>query len=367
MKFICNPVELSDALTIVSKALSPKVAIPILEGIKLSVLGDTVTLSATDIDLYIEKKIKARVQLEGDTVVPGRFFTDFIKKLTDLDEIEVVNYDKELKIIYNGNQTIIKPFDEDTFPEFKEGEELNSFTVKQNDLKDVLDRTIFCVAVDETRPILKGCLFHVKEDSLTTVALDGYRLAICKCPVVTGDVVSKIVVPGKNLLEISRILEDTDEVVNISIQKNIIKFSLEHTTISTRLIEGDFISYENIIPKDTVAKMVINKEMFENGLDRASLIARKRKNNYIKLDIEENSMTINSEAESMSIKETIPCKLAGENIVIAFNSKYLFDAFAKIREDYINMMFVSSNAPSIITPTEGDKYKYVILPVRLAM
>jgi DNA polymerase III subunit beta len=112
---------------------------------------------------------------------------------------------------------------------------------------------------------------------------------------------------------------------------------------------------------------VVNKEMFEKGLDRASLIARKRKNNYIKLEIEENSMTINSEAESMSIKESIPCKLSGTNIVIAFNSKYLFDAFSKIKEDYINMSFASSNAPSIISPTEGEKYKYIILPVRLAM
>jgi DNA polymerase III subunit beta len=367
MKFICNPVELSDALTIVSKALSTKATIPILEGIKMSVYADTVKLSATDVDLFIEKKIKARVLLEGDTVVPGRFFTDFIKKLTDLNEIEIENFDKKLKVIYNQNQTEMMCMDEDTFPEFKETEDLNKFSIKQIDLKDVLDRTIFCVAVDETRPILKGCLLEVKEDTLTAVALDGYRLAICKCPIASTGANSKIIIPGKNLNEITKILLDNDDIVKVSIQKGLVKFDLDHTIISTRLIEGDFIAYENIIPKQSLSYIVVNKEMFEKGLDRASLIARKRKNNYIKLEIEENSMTINSEAESMSIKESIPCKLSGTNIVIAFNSKYLFDAFSKIKEDYINMSFASSNAPSIISPTEGEKYKYIILPVRLAM
>ncbi|NLT18748.1 MAG: DNA polymerase III subunit beta [Clostridiales bacterium] len=367
MKFICNPTEFSDALAIVSKALPAKATTPILEGIKISVDTDTVTLSATDVDLFVEKKIKARVLLEGETVVPGRFFTDFIKKLTDLNEIEIEKFDKDLKILYNGNETVIKPFDEDTFPEFRDGDELNSFSVKQRDLRDLLDRTIFCVAVDETRPILKGCLLHLKGEELTAVALDGYRLAICKCPVVLGEGTAKVVLPGKNLNEISKILEDTDDVVRVSIQKNLVKFELEHTKISTRLIEGDFIAYESIIPKDPIGVVTINKEMFEKGLDRASLIARKRKNNYVKLDINENTMNISSEAESMKISETVPCKLNGNNIVIAFNSKYLFDAFAKISEDYITINFVSANAPATITPIEGDKYKYVVLPVRLAM
>ena len=257
MKFICNPTEFSDALAIVSKALPAKATTPILEGIKISVDTDTVTLSATDVDLFVEKKIKARVLLEGETVVPGRFFTDFIKKLTDLNEIEIEKFDKDLKILYNGNETVIKPFDEDTFPEFRDGDELNSFSVKQRDLRDLLDRTIFCVAVDETRPILKGCLLHLKGEELTAVALDGYRLAICKCPVVLGEGTAKVVLPGKNLNEISKILEDTDDVVRVSIQKNLVKFELEHTKISTRLIEGDFIAYESIIPKDQSGSLLL--------------------------------------------------------------------------------------------------------------
>lgn len=365
MKIFCNPEDLSNALNIVSKALPSRPSIPILEGIKMLVVGETITLSATDLDLFIETKIRARVLIEGEVVIPGRFLTDFIRTLKDLSEIEIESYDKKIKINYENNETEITGFDYESFPSPAEDDALSTFKIKERDFKDVIETTIFCVAVDETKPILKGCLLEVKEDELTAVALDGYRLAISKTQVMAAEERVSAIVPGKTLGEIAKILSESDEKITVSLHKNKIKFIIGKTIITTKLIEGNFIPYENIIPREAKAKITVNKNMLEKGLERVSLIARKRNNNYIQLDIEETSLKISSDADAMAIKEEITCKLEGENMLIAFNSKYLNDAFSKVKEDFINILFTGSNAPAIIVPTEGEAYKFIVLPVRL--
>lgn len=365
MKFFCNPSELSDALTVVSKALPSKNTIPILEGIKILAEGATVTLTATDLELFIEKKIKAEIKLEGETVVIGRFFTDFIKKLINIPEIELEKIEERIVIRYGDNETEIQCLNEDTFPLISPVDSEKSFIVKESDLKDVLDRTMFCVAMDDTRPILKGCLLEVEEDTLTAVALDGYRLAVSKTPVKEAKGEISIIVPGKTLNEISRIFADSEDEIKVNVQKNNILFDLDHTKITTRLIEGEYLQYKKIIPISYGTNIVINKNELEDGLDRASLIVRNKKNNYLKLTINNNSIVIKSNSEVGSIRESLKCTLEGKDIEIAFNSKYLFDALNKIKEDYIRIEFTGSNAPAVIKPIEGDKFKYIILPVRL--
>ena len=365
MKFICNPEELSQALSIVSKAISNKTNVPILEGIKIFVEGDTVTLTATDLELFIEKKIKATVSLEGEAVVTGKFFTEFIRKLNSFSQIEIEKLGVKLIVKYGENETEIQCLEEDTYPEIKNIGEDAGFSIKECDLKETLEKTIFCVAVDDSRPIPKGCLLDLKGDELTTVALDGFRLSICKCEVADAMGDAKIVVPGKILGEITRIFEDSDNVVKVRIQKNNVLFDLGHTKITTRLIEGEYIQYEKIIPANSNSQIVVEKGALESGLDRASLIARNKKNNYLKLSISNGNVNISSNSDLGSIKENVACSLEGKDIDIAFNSKYLFEAFNKIKEDFIKISFIGSNAPAVVTPTDGEKYKFIILPVRL--
>ncbi|MFA5449202.1 MAG: DNA polymerase III subunit beta [Clostridia bacterium] len=365
MKFFCNPLELSEALSVVSKALSTKTNIPILEGIKILAEGTTLTLTATDLELFIEKKIKAEIKIEGEVVVIGRFFNEFVKKLTEMSDIEIEKIDERLVIRYGENETEILCLNESTFPLISPVDEEKTFTIKEGDLKDILERTLFCVALDDTRPILKGALLEIKEDIITAVALDGYRLAVCRNAVTEqkGDI--RIIVSGKILNEVSRILEDSEDEVKVNVQKNNILFDLRHTKITTRLLEGEYLQYEKIIPVTYGSSLIVKKDDLEDGLDRASIIVRNKKNNYLKLSIGNNSITIRSNSEQGSIRETINCSLEGKDIEIAFNSKYLFDALNKIKEDYIRIEFASSNAPAVIKPTEGDRFKYIILPVRL--
>lgn len=365
MKFTCNPLSLSEALNIVSKALSQKPTIPILEGIRLVAEGTTLTLSATDMELFIEKRINAEILLEGELVVSGRIFTDFVKKLTDLDTIAIERQGENLNIHYGDNETTIQCLNEDTYPEMSPVDDEKYVVIKEGSLKDLVERTVFCVASEDARPILKGCLIEVKDAIMTAVALDGYRLAVSKCSVEDqkGDI--KIVVPGKSLSEIAKVLGEGDDNIKVNIQKNNIMFDLGHTRITARLMDGEFIQYEKIIPVANQTSITVNKNEIEGGLGRASLIARDMKNNYSRLSIANSIITIKSASEVGNFRENVPCKQEGKDLEIAFNSRFLFDAFNRIKEDFIKIDFNGSSAPALITPLEGEKFKYIILPVRL--
>lgn len=365
MKFTCNPLALSDALNIVSKAIPNKPTIPILEGIKILAEGSTLILTATDMEMFIEKKITSEIFLEGELVVSGRIFTDFIRKLSDLDSITIEKVGENLNIHYSDNETTIQCLNDDTYPEIRQIDDDSYFVIKEGDLKQTLERAIFCVAVEDSRPILKGCLIEVKDSLLTAVALDGYRLAVTKCGVAEykGDI--KMIVPGKNLNEIIKVLGEGEDNIKVNIQKNNIMFDMGHTRITARLMEGEFLQYEKIIPITNQTSIVINKEEIESGLGRASLIARDMKNNYSKLSISNNRIIIKSNSEVGNFRETVSCKQEGKDLEIAFNSRFLFDAFNKIKEDYIRIDFNGSSAPALITPMEGERFKYIILPVRM--
>lgn len=365
MKFICNPTELADALQIVSKALSVKPNIPILEGIKIVAEGERITFSATDLEIFISKTIKAQVLLEGEAVVTGRFFAEFARKLTDLDAVEIEKYNATLTIKYKGNETEIQCLEEDSYPEIKNIGDGGYFIIKERELKNIISKTSFCVALDDARPVLKGCLLEVKGEKLTAVALDGYRLAVAKCGIVEATADASVIVPGRIINEIEKILEETDQNVTVNVQKNNVMFDLGHTKITTRLIEGEYMQYERIIPAGFKTKILINKDTFVRGLDRGTLITKNKKNNYLKLVISAENVEINGSSEFGKIRENVPCVTEGAELPIAFNSKYLFDAFNHIKEDFININFSGSNAPAVITPTEGESYKYIVLPVRI--
>lgn len=366
MKFICSPADLSEALAVVSKAIPTKVTIPLLEGIKILAEGDTITLSATDMEMYIEKKIKAQIKLEGETVVLGKFFAEFIKKLSDKDQIEIEKTDDKLMVRYGDNEGEIQCMNEDTYPTITQVDDDNYFVIKEGDFKKLLDGSLFCFAMDDSRPVLKGCLLEINKDNvLTSVTLDGYRLAICKSAVSEAKGDLRIIISGKTLLEISKILTENNDNIKVNIQKNNILIDLGHTRITTRLMEGDYLNYENIISKNITATVVVNKAELSGGLDRASLISRNKKTNFLRLSISDKQITIRSNGDVGSIRETISCTLEGKEIEVAFNSKYLFEALNHVTEDFIRIDISSSNSPVSINPLEGSAFKYIVLPVRM--
>lgn len=366
MKLICEGLELSDAVLKVIKATANKTTNPILEGIKIKASEDSLTLSATDLEISIEKTIPADVKIAGEVVVPGKFFADFIKKLSN-EQIELTLTDKNaLKIKYTDSEGFIQCMNADEFPEIRDLVDPERIVLKKSALRDLINKTIFSVAIDDARPILKGCLFEISKDKITSVALDGYRLALTKKEIVSTTAEFSCIIPARTLSEISKLLESNDdEDIEVLIQKNYLLVNINNTRVITRLLDGEFINYKQVIPQSINSTVVINKKQLEYGLERASLLARMDKNNLVKFDIKDKLLTLSSASDIGNVTENITISLEGKDITIAFNARYMSECMRTIEEDFIKINFTSSIAPCTITSTESDDYLYLILPVRI--
>lgn len=365
MKVYCSGLDLSDAVLKVAKAIPTKKVIPVLEGIKLSAQGNILTLTATDLELSIEKSINADVKIEGEAVVPGRFFAEFVKKLSN-EQIELDTTEKSIiKIKYMDSKGELQCLNADEYPPIKEVNNDIHFTIKEKDFRDIINKTVYCAATDDIRPILKGCLIEINDEKLTAVALDGFRLAVCNktLPEVSGN--ASIIVASRSLNEIAKLLEEDEKDIRVYIENNFMMVDLEHTKIITRLMEGEFIQYKKIIPQSFISTVTVNKEFLENGLERASLVSRGDKNNLIKFDVKEKVLTLSSASEIGNIKEAVPVSLEGKDITIAFNARYITEAIRIVNEDFIKINFTTSTSPSTIVPAEGDGYLFLILPVKM--
>lgn len=360
----CMGLELSDAFLKVSKAISNKVTNPILEGIKISAEDNELTLSATDTDLSIEKKIKADIKVEGETVVPGKFITEFVKKLSNSDIELEVNEKNQLLIRYDGNESVIQCYNPVEYPGFKKLKTDEWFGVSQKDLKSLISKTIFSVAMDDSRPILKGVLFDIDQKEINAVALDGYRLAKVKKKV-SANIKKQIVIPTRSLNEISKLLEDSDEIINIYIDANAIMIDTADTKIISRLLEGDFVNYKQIIPMNYETFVIVNKTQLEDALERVSLLSKIGQNNFVKFDIKESSLNLTSNSEIGNIKEKISAVLNGKDVTIAFNPRFILESLKANSEEFVKLCLNTASNPCVIVPTEGDEFLYLILPVRM--
>ena len=365
MKTIVRCSDLSGAVSKVVKAVSTKTTNPVLEGIKLSCKGDNLTLSATDMEIAIEKTIRTDTFEEGVAVIPGKLFAELTKKLEGEDQVELmIGDDRKLKITYGQSQVYLSTLNADEFPNIKKDLREKAFSLLQKDFKDLINKTVFSCSTDESRPILKGELFSVKDNELTCVALDGFRLAVAKKKINNSTSDFKIVVPARAVSEIARLLDkDDDEITLVSEDKSLM-IEVDGTVFITRLLEGEFINYEQIIPKEFLTTVRVNRLAFLNSLERASVVAKENKN-LIKLDIKDNNINVLSNSESGNVNENVIINLDGKDVNIAFNSKYLCDALKAAGDEFVNINMNSSISPCIIRPYSGEEYLYLILPIRI--
>ena len=368
MQILCDGLDLSEAVLKVSKAIAVKTTNPILEGIKLVAEDNELTLLATDLELSIVKKIRAEVKEEGSCVVPGRFFSEFVKRLTN-DKIELILNEKNgLTIKYLDSQGFIQCFSQQEYPSFNVLDTKQYFAIKKQDFKNLINKSIFSVAIDDSRPILKGCLLEVEKDKIKAVTSDGYRLSLVKENVEFSNIESSCIVPDKSLREISKLLDDSDEIINVYLEKNFLMVDLKDTKIMTRLLEGEFLNYNQIISSSTnETVVVVNKTQLENALERASLLSKIGQNNLVKFDISEGTMFLTSNSEIGNIKEKINIVLNGKDLVIAFNARYFLEAFRVVDNEFVKIVLSSPTNPCIITPIDEEKeeFLYLILPVRM--
>lgn len=367
MQVVCDGLDLCEAVLKVSKAIGTRTTNPILEGIKLTAEDDTLTLSATDLELAIEKRIKAEVKEEGETVVPGKFFSEFIKKLTN-EKIELILNEKNmLKIKYTDSETFLQCYPSLEYPGFKKIESDEYFEIEKKGLKDLINKTIFSVALDDSRPILKGCLFEIEEHAVKATALDGYRLAHVEKPIIYSNLKTSIISPARSLSEVSKLLDDSDEAIRVYLQKNYLMVDLYDCKIMTRLLEGDFLNYNQILSNNFETEITVNKSQLEDALERASLLSKIGQNNLVKFDIRENNICLTSNSEIGNVKENVNISLKGKELTIAFNARYFMEALRVTSDEFIKIKLNSPSNPCVITPLEeGSKeYLFLILPVRM--
>lgn len=367
MKIICNGYDLSEAVGKVIKAVGAKTINPVLEGIKIETIDGGIKLTATDMELAIEKNIAAEVRAEGTAVVPGRLFSEFVKKL-DAERVELCLFEnKKMKIRYRGCESEINCLPEAEFPVIKKLDDARYFEFTGKNLRDLINKVSFCVSTDESRPILKGVFLDAENGQVAAVATDGYRLAKCVKPLVSGDGNIGAVVPARSLNEIARLIEDDDQPVKIALQKNYLAVDFGHTCVTARLLEGTYINYRQIIPRRFETRATVAKDGFDASLERAILLTRTDRNNLVRLDMRENVMNITSDSEAGRVDERLDIKLEGKDLAIAFNARYFTELIKYIDCECLTVSFNDAVQPCIVTPADGaEDLLYLILPVRMA-
>lgn len=366
MHILCNQEILLNSINTVFKACSTKTTKPILECILLIAHDNQITLVGNNLELGIESSFDARVIENGSIALEAKIFSEIIRKMPN-EEIEISsNQNHMTTIICQKSKFTIAGQSGEDFPELPEVNKNIGYEISQLTLKDMIRQTIFSVAQEESKPILTGEMLQIRNKSLQMVSVDGYRISYRKTELPIENEIAEVVVPGKTLSEISKILSsEEDEKVTLYFEEKHILFDLGSSKVVSRLLEGEFLKYEQVFLSDYETKIVIDRKNFLMSIERAALISREGKKNPIKIQIDGDNMIITSNAELGEVREELSVELQGKELSIAFNPKYLIDALKSIDDDKICINFISALTPCIIHPEEGDHYKYLILPIRL--
>ena len=356
--------ELMKYVNIVQKGISSKTTLPILDGILIETTDNKIKITGTDLELGIESYINGKILEEGSIVINSRLFGDIVRKLPN-ETIDIVTSENKMNITCKTSEFNLIGNSAVEYPELPTLIDQYSIKIPKDLFKSTLRQTVFATTQDETRPILTGVLFEIVNDSASFVALDGYRLALRAIKVNSTDDV-KVVVPGKTLVELNKILDDEEDDVDVVLTPGHIVFKLGDTVVYSRLLEGQFLNYRDIIREEHNTKVKINRRELQNSLERASLLAREEKANLVKLNITDDKMSIKSNSEIGNVSEELPLEKSGEDIQIAFNSKYIIDGIKAIDVENIELYFMGSLNPCIIKPEGNNNYTYLVLPVRLA-
>lgn len=363
MKAICEGVDLSEAVVKVIKACPAKTVKPILECIKITAKNDTLILTATDSEMAIIKKIKAEILEEGEICVPGKFFADFIGKLSGVQILLNVIGNK-MEILYEESRTDMQVLSSLEFPKVDTDIKEKSFKVRICDLKKYIKSTSFCCSVDEARPILKGCQFLIRGNDVSITSIDGFRLATIKGKIISATEDMEIVCPAKTLDEIEKMLPDIEDETEIFVQKGIILVSYNNTILTSRLYNGDFMNKDNIIPKSFITYTIVDKNLLKSSIERAAVLVRGDKNSLIILNITANKIEISSNSELGNMQEPIKAEVFGKDLKIAMNSKFIIEVINAFEEEKIKISFNNSNQPFICENESNKERLYLILPVR---
>ncbi|RXZ01095.1 DNA polymerase III subunit beta [Fictibacillus sp. S7] len=378
MKFQINRSQLIEGVQDVMKAVSSRTTIPILTGIKMVVHSEGMTLTGSDSDISIERlipmeengEVNLEVQKPGSIVLQARYFSEIVKKMPN-DTVEVeVGERFETKLRSGASEFSLVGLDPEEYPRLPQIEEQNVFSIQGDLLRQIIRQTVFAVSTSETRPILTGVNINLEDNVLSCVATDSHRLAQRTARIESnteGLSFQNVVIPGKSLNELSKIVEESAELVQIVVTDNQVLFKTKNTLFFSRLLDGNYPDTSKLLPSESKTTLGLSTKDFLQAIDRASLLAREGRNNVVKLATLDNQ-TIEISSNSPEIgkvyEHVVTESMEGEELKISFNAKYMIDALKAMDCSEIQVLFTGAMRPFLITPVDNEIIKQLILPVR---
>ena len=363
MKFVCSKSNLLTGVQTVAKAVPSKTTLSILECILIEADNGNIILTANDMELGIETIIKGDVLVSGKIALDAKIFLEIVRKLPDNEiTIETDDNNKTTITCEKSKFNIIGKSGDD-FSCLPSIEKRDPLLISQYTLKESVRQTIFSISDNDNNKLMTGELFEINNDELKVVSLDGHRISIRKIKLKNTYPFKKVVVPGKTLNEISKILSgDMDKDVLIYFSDKHIIFEFDNTTVVSRLIEGEYFKMDQMLSSDYETKVKINKKEFLDCIDRATLLVKEGDKKPIIINITDENMELKINSTVGSMNENIDISKSGKDLMIGFNPKFLIDALKVIDDEEIDIYLVNPKAPCFIRDEEG-KYVYLILPV----
>lgn len=363
MKIECSKASLLNGVSVVSKAVPSKTTLSILQCILIKASKGVITLTANDMELGIETKIEGNIIKEGNVALDAKFFSEIVRKLPDNTITIDVDDNFVTKIVCENTKFNLTGKDGNEFSDLPKINKVNSILVSEYSLKELIKQTSFCLGSNLPNPIMNSELMHIKDDVLEMVALDGHRIAYRKINLSNVYPETKIIIPGKTLNEIERILSgDVNKEVVIFIEKNHVLFELDNTLVISRLVDGEYFDYEKMLINDYETKVHVNKKNLYESIDRGTLVIREGDKKPIIFQVRDSVVNLSITTLVGNMNEDVLINKSGKDMDIAFNPSFLLDTLKVLDEEEIDLYLVSPKNPCIIK-NEDSSYVYLILPV----
>ncbi|MCI2046925.1 MAG: DNA polymerase III subunit beta [Faecalibacterium sp.] len=365
MNIVCDKTLLSAAIDGVSKAVTLRSSIPVLEGILLKAEGFQLTLTGYDLEMGITKTIEANVRETGEIVLNAKLLSDMVHRMPGGDVTILVADNGKTTIQSGVAQFEIQSISASDYPDLPNtGAEEQTLSMKAPILNDIIDRTLYAVSQDDKKPAHTGELFEISPEKLTVVALDGYRLAIVERDIAASKEI-RIIVPSKTMAEVQHLLpDDADEEVYLFANRRYAVFKTNGYTIMSRLIEGEFLNYRTVLPEGFRTRVTVDCKEFVDTIERASLIITERLKNPLRIMFETDKVTVRCQTNLGKVVDEFGCKMEGEEVEIGFNNRYLLDALRNAACEKVVFEISGPLSPVKILPADGKDFTYLVLPVR---
>ena len=373
MKFTIDRADLLRSLNHVHSVVERRNTIPILANVLLRAEKDSLSLTTTDMDLEIVESVAAKISTAGTTTVPAHTLYDIVRKLADGSKIEISSAAGDTTLqVRSGRSTFrLGCLSTEDFPKMGSSEKFSyNFSIPAAELRTLVDRTRFAISNEETRYYLNGIFLHAAEHDgvpvLRAVATDGHRLARFEMPLPEGAKdMPGVIIPRKAINEIRKLIDEAGDSIEIGLSENKLKFSFDHISLTTKLIDGTFPDYDRVIPKNNDKVLEVNPEIFAGAVDRVSTISNE-KSRAVKLTLGGKTMTLSANSpDSGSASEEIEIHFNANQMEIGFNSVYLMDVAKQIKGDGCRIFLSDSSSPTIIQDVSDNSSLYVLMPMRV--